>query len=158
MSVDYPDVELEHMYVDNLSMQLIRNPAHFDVIVAENTFGDIISDEASVLSGSLGMLPSASLSDLPGSVRRRRRRPALYEPVHGTAPDIAGQNMANPIGMILSAAMMLRYSFGMEKEANAIESSVAATLFNGYRTSDISSDGGRIIKTGEMGDVIASGI
>jgi len=159
VAMDYPDVEVEHMYVDNLCVQLIRNPSHFDVIVAENTFGDILSDEAAVLSGSLGMLPSASLADWPGSVQRRRRpRPALYEPIHGTAPDIAGQGIANPIGTILSAAMLLRYSFGMENEAIAVERSVESSLSNGYRTQDISSDGGTIVKTEEMGDVIAEGI
>ena len=158
LSAEYPDVQLEHMYVDNLSMQLIRNPAHFDVVVAENTFGDILSDEASVLAGSLGMLPSASLADLPGRKRRGRPRPALYEPIHGTAPDIAGQGIANPIGTVLSVAMMLRYSLGMDDEAAAVERSVEGALAEGYRTPDVASDGGQVVKTQVMGDIIAGGV
>ena len=154
LAVDYPDVELEHIYVDNLAMQLIRAPAHFDVIVSENTFGDIISDEAAVLSGSLGMLQSASLSGLP-SPRARRRPAALYEPIHGSAPDIAGQGVANPIGAILSMALMLRYSFGLEAEAEAVERSVEGVLAEGYRTPDIVGDGGDVVGTAQMGDVIA---
>ena len=169
VSGDYPDVELEHVLVDNLSMQLIRNPVHFDVIVAENTFGDILSDEASVLAGSLGMLPSASLAGLPKAASARssgaspasragRPRPALYEPIHGSAPDIAGQGVANPIGTILSAAMLLRHSLGLEDEAFAVERAVEGVLAEGYRTQDIAADGGQVVNTTEMGDIIAGGI
>ena len=159
VSADYPDVELEHVLVDNAAMQLIRNPAHFDVIVAENTFGDILTDEASVLSGSMGMLPSASLAGLPGSAGRRRRRAvSLYEPIHGTAPDIAGQGVANPIGTILSMALMLRYSFGLEQEASAVEDAVSGVLAEGYRTPDIAGDGGDVVSTTELGSVIAGRI
>ena len=169
LSEEFPDVRLEHMLVDNLSMQIIRNPAHFDVIVAENTFGDILSDEASVLAGSMGMLPSASLAGLPkedrrggGAVLRSSAsggpRQALYEPIHGSAPDIAGQGIANPIGCILSVAMLLRHSFALEEEARAVESSVEGVLAEGYRTADIAADGGEVVKTVEMGDVIAGGV
>ena len=158
VSGDYPDVELEHVLVDNLSMQLIRNPAHFDVIVAENTFGDILSDEASVLAGSLGLLPSASLAGLPKAARAGSPGPALYEPIHGSAPDIAGQGVANPIGTILSAAMLLRHSLGLEDEASAVERSVEGVLAEGYRTQDIAADGGQVVNTTEMGDIIAGGI
>ena len=154
VSEDYPDVELEHILVDNAAMQLIRNPAHFDVIVAENTFGDILTDEASVLSGSMGMLPSASLAGLPKAGGRGRRPVSLYEPIHGTAPDIAGQGIANPIGAILSMALLLRYSLGLEDEAKAVEQSVEGVLAEGYRTSDIAG-GGESVKTPEMGDIIA---
>ena len=129
VSEDYPDVELEHVLVDNAAMQLIRNPAHFDVMVAENTFGDILTDEASVLSGSMGMLPSASLAGVPGGDGPMGQ--ALYEPIHGTAPDIAGQGIANPIGAILSMAMMLRYSFDLQDEADAVEASVEGVLAGG---------------------------
>lgn len=129
---DYPEVELSHMYVDNASMQLVKNPGYFDVILTSNIFGDILSDEASIITGSIGMLPSASLGD--GGV-------GLYEPVHGSAPDIAGQNIANPLATILSAAMMLRYSFGLSEEADNIEKVVNMTLEAGYRTSDIFVDG-----------------
>ena len=159
VSADYPDVELEHVLVDNAAMQLIRNPAHFDVIVAENTFGDILTDEASVLSGSMGMLASASLAGLPGSSGRRRRRAvSLYEPIHGTAPDIAGQGVANPIGTILSMALMLRYSFGLEDEARAVEDAVSAVLAEGYRTPDIAGDGGDVVSTTELSGVITGRI
>ena len=159
VSADYPDVELEHVLVDNAAMQLIRNPAHFDVIVAENTFGDILTDEASVLSGSMGMLPSASLAGLPGaSGRRRRSAVSLYEPIHGTAPDIAGQGVANPVGTILSMALMLRYSFGLEDEARAVEHAVSGVLAEGYRTPDIAGDGGDVVSTTELGGVIAGRI
>jgi 3-isopropylmalate dehydrogenase len=154
LSAEYPDVELEHMYADNLAMQLIRVPAHFDVIVGENTFADIISDEAAVLAGSLGMLPSASLPGLAAG-GRGPSGPALYEPIHGSAPDIAGQGIANPIGTILSMAMMLRHSLGLEDEAGAVERSVEGVLAEGYRTPDIASDGGQVVKTPEMGDVIS---
>ncbi|WP_153122997.1 3-isopropylmalate dehydrogenase [Peribacillus tepidiphilus] len=138
---DYPDVELEHMLVDNAAMQLIRNPKQFDVVVTENMFGDILSDEASVLTGSLGMLPSASLSETGLN---------LYEPIHGSAPDIAGMNYANPLATILSAAAMLRLSFGLEEEAEAIEKAVKEVLDLGFRTRDISSQGSKVISTSEM--------
>lgn len=138
---DYPDVQLEHILVDNAAMQLIRNPKQFDVVVTENMFGDILSDEASVLTGSLGMLPSASLSE---------KGPYLYEPIHGSAPDIAGQNVANPLATILSVAMMLRLSFGLEKEAKAVEDAVDQVLNEGYRTKDIYSDGLKLVSTTEM--------
>ena len=154
---DYPEVELDHVLVDNAAMQLIRNPSDFDVIVSENTFGDILTDEASVLSGSMGMLPSASLSSLPGK-SGRRTKVSLYEPIHGSAPDIAGKGIANPIGCILSTAMMLRLSFGMNAEADAIEKSVDAALAEGYRTADIASDGGSEVNTSTMGNVISGSI
>ena len=154
VSKDYPDVELEHILVDNASMQLIRQPAHFDVIVAENTFGDILTDEASVLSGSMGMLPSASLAGLPKAGGRGRRAVSLFEPIHGSAPDIAGQGIANPIGTILSMAMMLRYSLGLNDEAAAVEQSVEGVLAEGYRTADIAGDGEDRVTTTAMGDVI----
>lgn len=155
VAADYPDVELEHVLVDAASMQLISNPSHYDVIVAENTFGDILTDEASVLSGSMGMLPSASLSGLPKSGGRSRRPVSLYEPIHGSAPDIAGQGIANPIGTILSMASMLRYSLNLETEAEAVEQAVEGVLAEGYRTPDIAGDGGEVVKTTDMGDVIA---
>ena len=145
MEQDYPDVEVEHVLVDAAAMQLIMRPAHFDVIVAENTFGDILTDEASVLSGSLGMPPSASLAGLPdhGSGKpSRRSAKGLYEPIHGSAPDIAGQGIANPIGTILSLALLLRHSLGLEDEAQAIEQAVQGVLAEGYRTRDIAGDGG----------------
>ena len=157
VSSEYPNIELEHMLVDNAAMQLIRNPSEFDVVVAENTFGDILSDETSVLVGSMGMLPSASLAALPGSIEAEGTV-SLYEPIHGSAPDIAGEGIANPIGSILSAAMMLRLSFGMEKEAIAIEDAVSSVLLEGYRTADISADGGTLVKTDALGDVIAGNI
>ena len=155
VSADYPDVELEHILADNAAMQLIRNPAHFDVIVGDNTFGDILSDEASVLSGSMGMLPSASLAGLKAAGKRGRRAVSLYEPIHGTAPDIAGKGIANPIGAILSVAMLLRHSLGLAEEAAAVEESVEGVLAEGYRTADIASDGGDLVGTSRMGDVIA---
>jgi 3-isopropylmalate dehydrogenase len=161
VSEDYPDVEFEHVLADNLSIQIIRDPAHFDVIVAENTFGDIISDEASVLSGSLGMLPSASLAGLPkrgDGAPPRSEGTALYEPIHGSAPDIAGQGIANPIGTVLSMAMMLRHSLGLDEEARAVEVAVEGVLSEGYRTPDISADGGEVVSTARMGDVIAGGV
>jgi 3-isopropylmalate dehydrogenase len=157
MGKGYPEVELDHILVDNAAMQLIRNPSDFDVIVSENTFGDILTDEASVLSGSMGMLPSASLSSLPGN-SGTSSRVSLYEPIHGSAPDIAGKGIANPIGSILSTAMMLRLSFGMHDEADSIEKSIEAALSEGYRTADISSDGGNQVNTTVMGDVIAGAI
>jgi len=143
---DYPDVELNHMYVDNAAMQLIRNPKQFDVVLCGNMFGDILSDEASMITGSLGMLPSASLSD--GSF-------GLYEPSGGSAPDIADQGIANPIAQILSAAMMLKYSFGMDEAYNDIFKAIESVLAEGYRTGDIMSDGMKKIGTTEMGDLIA---
>ena len=143
----YPEVELSHMYVDNAAMQLIRNPKQFDVIVTENLFGDILSDEASMLTGSLGMLPSASLS---------ASGVAMYEPIHGSAPDFKGQNRLNPIATILSAAMMLKYSFNLDKEAQSIEDAVRKVLKEGYRTEDIMADGKKLVGTSEMGDMIAS--
>jgi 3-isopropylmalate dehydrogenase len=146
---DFPDVKLEHMLVDNAAMQLIRNPKQFDVLVTENMFGDILSDEASMLTGSLGMLPSASLST---------SGPSLYEPIHGSAPDIAGQNKANPIAMILSSAMMLRLSFDLHEEADAIEKAVQQVLTSGYRTADVARRGQRIASTKEMVDEIKATI
>ena len=151
LSGDYPDVELEHILVDNASMQIVSVPARFDVIVSENTFGDILTDEASVLSGSMGMLPSASLAGVPG----QDTGVSLYEPIHGTAPDIAGQDVANPIGSILSLALLLRYSLGLDEEADAVERSVDGVLAEGYRTRDIAGDGGDVVGTSAMGEVIA---
>lgn len=142
---DYPEVELNHMYVDNAAMQLVRNPMQFDVIVTENMFGDILSDEASMITGSIGMLSSASL----GSGRR-----GMYEPIHGSAPDIAGKDIANPIATILSAASMLRYSFDMDAEAEAIENAVEDVINAGWRTFDIARDGEGHIGTKEMGEKI----
>lgn len=153
----YPDVELDHMLVDNAAMQMVRQPAQFDVVVAENTFGDILSDEASVLTGSMGMLPSASLAGAPG-VKAKRGRVSLYEPIHGSAPDIAGEGIANPIAAILSAAMMMRMSLGLPSEADAVEAAVDGVLAEGYRTPDIASDGGVVVSTQEMGTVIAGAI
>lgn len=146
---DYNDVELNYMYVDNAAMQLIRNPKQFDVIVTENMFGDILSDEASMLTGSLGMLPSASLGE--GNI-------GIYEPIHGSAPDIAGQDKANPIGTIMSIAMMLRYSFNMEDAAKNIEMAVSKVLDKGYRTLDIMEAGMKATGTEEMGTLIANEI
>jgi 3-isopropylmalate dehydrogenase len=157
VGADYPDVELIHMLADNAAMQIITNPSVFDVIVAENTFGDILSDEAAVISGSLGMLPSASISSLPPKNGRRRRggKPALYEPIHGSAPDITGKSLANPMASILSAAMMLRWSFGMHKEADVMESGIESMLAEGYRTMDIASGGERPLTTSQVGDMVA---
>jgi len=143
---DYPDIELEHMLVDNAAMQLVKDPGQFDVILTENMFGDILSDEAAEITGSIGMLPSASLNET---------KFGLYEPSGGSAPDIAGKNIANPIATILSAGMMLRYSFDMEKEADAIDNAVKAVLKEGYRTGDIHSEGCKKVNTDEMGDLIA---
>tara|TARA_B100000029_G_C17533672_1_gene944105 strand:+ start:172 stop:1266 length:1095 start_codon:yes stop_codon:yes gene_type:complete len=157
LGAEYPEVELEHMLVDNAAMQIIRNPSAFDVVVAENTFGDILTDETSVLVGSMGMLPSASLAALPGS-KQALKTVSLYEPIHGSAPDIAGKGIANPIGSILSAAMMLRLSFGLEEEATAVENAVDRVLLEGYRTSDISGDGGNLVNTSTLGDVISGNI
>ena len=143
---DYPDIELSHMLVDNCAMQLVKNPGQFDVILTENMFGDILSDEASMVTGSIGMLSSASLNDT---------KFGLYEPSHGSAPDIAGQDLANPIATILSAAMMLRFTFDLDKEADAIEAAVKQVLQEGYRTGDIMSEGCTKVGTVKMGDLIA---
>jgi len=142
---DYPDVELQHMYVDNCAMQLIRNPGQFDVIVTTNMFGDILSDEASMLTGSLGMLPSASLG----------AKTAMYEPSHGSAPDIAGKGVANPLATILSTAMMLRYSLEMPDQAALVEKAVRTVLKEGFRTQDIRQEGAVVVGTAEMGDLVA---
>ena len=146
---DYPEVKLEHMLVDNCAMQLVMNPGQFDVILTENMFGDILSDEASMITGSIGMLSSASLNET---------RFGLYEPSHGSAPDIAGKNIANPIATILSAAMMLRYSFDLDKEADAVEAAVQAVISGGYRTCDIMSEGCQEVSTAGMGDLIVKHI
>ena len=146
---DYPEVKLEHMLVDNCAMQLVMNPGQFDVVLTENMFGDILSDEASMITGSIGMLSSASLNET---------KFGMYEPSHGSAPDIAGKDLANPIATVLSAAMMLRYSFDMDKEANAIEAAVQQVLTDGYRTGDIYSEGCKKVGTIEMGDLIAARI
>lgn len=149
LSEEYSDVEYSDILVDNTAMQLIKNPSQFDVIVTENMFGDILSDEASMLTGSIGMMPSASLSE--GTL-------GMYEPIHGSAPDIAGMDIANPIGTVMSAAMMLRYSFDMPEEADAIERAVNKALDDGYRTSDIYKDGFKKVSCSEMGTVIANNI
>ncbi len=146
---DYPEIELSHMLVDNCAMQLVKDPGQFDVILTENMFGDILSDEASMVTGSIGMLASASLNDT---------KFGLYEPSHGSAPDIAGQDLANPIATILSAAMMLRFTFDLDKEADAIEAAVQQVLTEGYRTGDIMSEGCTKVGTVEMGDLIAQHI
>lgn len=149
LTKEYPDVTLSHMLVDNCAMQIVKDPSQFDVIVTENMFGDILSDEASMITGSIGMIPSSSL----GATSR-----GLYEPIHGSAPDIAGMNKANPIGTILSAAMMLRYSFDMEKEADAIENAVSAYLDAGYRTADIMSEGMIQVGCSECGAIITENL
>ncbi len=141
---DYQDIELSHMYVDNCAMQLIKDPKQFDVIVTTNMFGDILSDEAAMLTGSIGMLPSASLGGNNG----------MYEPIHGSAPDIAGQNIANPIATIMSIAMMFKYSFGLDEASELIESAVEKILQNGFRTKDIMDNCGKLVGTKEMGDLI----
>ena len=146
---DYPEVTLDNLYVDNAAMQLVRNPRQFDVIVTSNIFGDILSDEASQITGSIGMLPSASLAE--GNF-------GMYEPVHGSAPDIAGQDKANPMATILSAAMMLRYTFGLSAEADAIENAVKSVLDQGYRTPDLYAGQGTQVGTAQMGDLIAAAI
>lgn len=146
---DYPEVELNNLYVDNTAMQLVLNPKQFDVVLTSNIFGDILSDEASQITGSIGMLPSASLA---------KGNFGMYEPVHGSAPDIAGQNKANPMATILSAAMMLRYTFGLSKEADAIEAAVKKVLADGYRTPDLMANGGKEIGTKEAGDLIVAAI
>lgn len=149
VSKDYPDVALEHLYVDNAAMQLIMRPGQFDVIVTSNMFGDILSDEASMITGSIGMLPSASLGE---------KSFGLYEPIHGSAPDIAGQDKANPIATILSIAMMLRYTFNLEAEAKNVEAAVNKVLKEGFRTGDIMSEGKTLVGTNLMGDLIAERI
>lgn len=146
---DYPEVTLEHMLVDNCAMQLVKNPAQFDVILTENMFGDILSDEASMVTGSIGMLSSASLNDT---------RFGLYEPSHGSAPDIAGKDIANPIATVLSAAMMLRFTFDLDQEADAMEKAVKEILKKGYRTSDIMSEGCTLVGCTKMGDLLAAEI
>lgn len=146
---DYPDIQLEHMLVDNCAMQLVHDPGQFDVILTENMFGDILSDEASMVTGSIGMLSSASLNETSFG---------LYEPSHGSAPDIAGKGIANPIATILSAAMLLRYSLNLDEEADAVEAAVQAVLKEGYRTGDIMSEGCTKVGTEKMGDLIAERI
>ena len=146
---DYPDVTLEHMLVDNCAMQIVHNPCQFDVVLTENMFGDILSDEASMVAGSIGMLSSASLNET---------KFGLYEPSHGSAPDIAGKNIANPIATVLSAAMMLRYSLDLDKEAEAVENAVQKILKDGYRTVDIMSEGCKKVSTSEMGDLLVKAL
>ncbi len=146
---EYPQVEYQDMYVDNAAMQLVRNPGQFDVIVTGNLFGDILSDEASMITGSIGMLPSASIGE---------SKLGMYEPIHGSAPDIAGKGLANPIATILSCAMMLRYSFGLGAEANCIEAAVEKALNDGHRTADISKEGETVLSTSEMGAIICGNI
>ena len=145
---DFPDIELSHLYVDNCAMQLIANPKQFDVIVTSNLFGDILSDEAAMLTGSIGMLPSASLG---GSI-------GMYEPVHGSAPDIAGKDIANPIATIASLAMMLKYSFGLQKESDAVEQAIVSVLEAGYRTADLKEEGKTTVGTKQIGDLIIARI
>ena len=147
LAEEYPDVELSDMLVDNCAMQIVKNPAQFDVIVTENMFGDILSDEASMITGSIGMIPSSSLGATSCG---------LYEPIHGSAPDIAGMDVANPVGTILSVAMMLRFSFDMPNEADCIENAVSAVLDDGFRTADIMSDGCKKVGCSEMGNLIIS--
>ena len=153
---EYPDVELSFLYIDNAAMQLVRNPRQFDVIATSNMFGDILSDEASQITGSIGMLASSSLGDGTG--------PGLYEPIHGSAPDIAGKNLANPLATILSAAMLLRYDFKLEEEAKTIENAVQAVLDEGWRTGDIAGDieavkaSGKLVGTKEMGKLVVDKI
>lgn len=149
VALEYPEIALDHMYVDNASMQLIRRPSQFDVIVTGNMFGDILSDEAAMLTGSIGMLPSASLGE--GTV-------GMYEPVHGSAPDIAGKNLANPLATILSVAMMLRYTFGLEEAALCVENAVSKTLDEGIRTADIAGEHHIVVGTREIGDAVSRNI
>ena len=149
LSEEYPDVELSDMLVDNCAMQIVKNPAQFDVVVTENMFGDILSDEASMITGSIGMIPSSSLGSSSCG---------LYEPIHGSAPDIAGKDVANPVGTILSAAMMLRFSFDMPDEATAIENAVSEYLDKGYRTADIMSEGGNLVGCSKCGELICENL
>ena len=151
----YKDVQLEHMLADSGGMQLVRWPKQFDVIVTDNLFGDMLSDIAAMLTGSLGMLPSASLGELDAKTKRRK---AMYEPVHGSAPDIAGKGMANPIAMLASFAMALRYSFNMLEAADQLEAAIAATLAKGLRTADIKSEGAKIVSTAEMGEAVVGAL
>lgn len=146
MAKDYPDITLDHMYVDNCAMQLVRNPKQFDVILTTNMFGDILSDEASMLTGSIGMLPSASVGGEGG----------MFEPIHGSAPDIAGKDWANPLATILSVGMMFKYSFGLEKANGWLETAVESVLNDGHRTKDIMSEGGKEVGTEQMGDLVAA--
>jgi 3-isopropylmalate dehydrogenase len=146
---EYPDVALSHMYVDNAAMQLVKNPRQFDVVLTGNMFGDILSDEASMLTGSIGLLPSASLD---------ANNKGLYEPIHGSAPDIAGKNLANPLATVLSLAMMLRYTFGEERAAQRIEQAVRAALAQGCRTADIFEAGAKKVSTPEMGDAVVAAL
>ena len=154
VAVDYPDIEFDHLLVDACSMHLIRRPATFDVIVTENMFGDILTDEASMLAGSMGMLPSASL----GTRRTQHGLFGLYEPIHGSAPDIAGQHKANPIAAILTLALLLRYSLGLEREASAVEAAVEHVINEGYRTEDLREEGKKTVGTEEMGRLIADAV
>ena len=156
VSKDYPAIETSYLYVDNAAMQLIRAPGQFDVIITSNMFGDILSDEASVLTGSIGMLPSASLAGIPNAADGGGYPLGIYEPIHGSAPDIAGKNIANPLAAILSAALMLRYSFSLEKEAAVLETAVSRVLDKGLRTSDIAGRGNaeKIVGTQEMGATV----
>ena len=153
VAAEFPDVELEHVLVDAMAMHLIKSPGEFDVIVTENMFGDILTDEASVLPGSIGLLPSASLSDKVGQAAGTRF--GLYEPIHGSAPDIAGRGKANPAGAILSAALMLRWSFALDDAASAIERAVTETIAAGVRTPDIAAEGLSPVSTAEFGDEVA---
>ncbi len=155
LAAEYPDVELTHLLVDSCAMQLVQRPARFDVIVAENTFGDILTDEAAVLVGSMGLLPSASLAEVPVAGRRTR---GFYEPIHGTAPDIAGRGIANPIGSILSVGLLLRYSLGLTEEAASVERAVAQVLERGYRTADIATPGSNGVGTVEIGGRIVAAL
>ena len=156
IAVEYPRVKLDNMLVDACAMRLIQNPSYFDVIVTENTFGDILTDEASMLAGSMGMLPSASLAGIPG--KKTARAFGLYEPIHGSAPDIAGTDTANPIATILSAGMLLDYSLGLKKEAAAVESAVLQVLEMGYRSKDILTKGMKAAGTSQMGKLIARAV
>ena len=149
LAKEYPEVEYQDMYVDNCAMQLVRNPGQFDVIATGNLFGDILSDEASMITGSIGMLPSASIGNT---------KLGMYEPIHGSAPDIAGKGIANPIATILSCAMMLRYSFGLAEEADCVEAAVEKALNDGHRTADIAKKGEKVLSTSEMGEVICKNI
>lgn len=155
VSADYPDIELEHMLVDSCAMRIIQNPKYLDVLVTENTFGDILTDEASMLAGSMGMLASASLAGVPED---GKTIPGLYEPIHGSAPRRAGQDLANPIAIILSVAMLLRYSLALNKEAEAVEAAVDAVLHQNYRTYDIMDEGMTQVGTSKMGDLISKAI
>ncbi len=160
LSGEYPDVQLDHLLVDTAAMQLVRSPGSFDVLITENMFGDILTDEAAVLGGSMGMMASASLGGGSSALgaKRRIRRMGMYEPIHGSAPDIQGQNKANPIATVLSAALMLRYSLALPTEAAAVERAVSQVLEDGARTADIAVKGERVLGTREMGDRIAAAL